>query len=194
MERDPTKQTAVGSLTTSSAAGWDQQFSAGAWSYLGSIDELAHHSVIAGYVSHFGKPLSVLDVACGEGHLRRLLPRHSPYLGVDWSAVAIEQARRQECDANCFVVADAESYVPDRAFDIIIFNECLYYFGSATGTLKRYVRHLKPDGCFIVSMYDAEGNQRIWHDIETNFTLRDRIRVSNSRGTAWQIALFAQPI
>jgi SAM-dependent methyltransferase len=191
MERSTTKDVPSGDTSPSTPADWDRQFAAGAWSYLGSLNELAHHSVVAGYVAHLGKPASVLDVGCGEGNLRRLLPHNTRYLGTDWSVVAIKQARRREGDSTHFVVADAENYVPEQAFDIVIFNECLYYFRSAADTLNRYALHLKPGGHFIVSMYDTEGNQRIWQEIEANFTVLDRIRISNGNDTAWQIALLA---
>jgi SAM-dependent methyltransferase len=170
---------------------WDRQFAAGEWAYLHGLDELAHHSVIAGYVAYFGRPASVLDVACGEGRLRRLLPREVDYLGVDWSAVAVENARRQ-ADGNArFAVADVGAYVPDREFDFIVFNECLYYFQPAEAALRRYAAHLAHGGRLIVSMYDTEAHGRIWRTLEAGFETLDRVQVVNAGGTAWNIAMLA---
>jgi trans-aconitate methyltransferase len=106
-------------------ARWNRQFAAGEWAYLRDLCELAHHSVVAGYIAHRGQAVSVLDIACGEGELCALLPHNVCYLGVDWSSVAIENAL-QHGPLTRFVVADAERYTPTQQFDFVVFNECLY--------------------------------------------------------------------
>jgi SAM-dependent methyltransferase len=173
------------------AESWNRQFAAGEWAYLRHLDELAHHSIVAGYIAYLGRSLAVLDIACGEGGLRLLLPHSVRYCGSDWSAVAIDKARSLENEATRFVVADAETFVPAESFDIIVFNECLYYFQSAAETLRRYAQHLAPRGHLIISMYEAEGNKRIWESLAADFATVDRVHVSNAKGTAWNVALMA---
>jgi 2-polyprenyl-3-methyl-5-hydroxy-6-metoxy-1,4-benzoquinol methylase len=46
---------------------WNREYTEGGWDWLRNIDELAHHCVLAGYVSYLKPGGSVLDVGCGEG-------------------------------------------------------------------------------------------------------------------------------
>ena len=54
------------------------------------------------------------------------------------------------------MAADLRKYKPDRPWDVIIFNEVLYYLRSedAAAEFARYAKHLTPDGIGCVSMKD----------------------------------------
>lgn len=134
---------------------WDRQYAAGKWGYIAGLAELGRYSVLAGYL-HWLTPGGVfLDVGCGEGLLARRLGAgsYAAYLGIDLSAVAIVRARAHGGPATEFVQADAEVYVPDRRFDAVVFNECLYYFQDPMGTLERYLAALTPGGIAAMSNY-----------------------------------------
>lgn len=134
---------------------WDRQYAAGKWRYMAGLAELGRYSMLAGYLRWL-KPRGVfLDVGCGEGLLARRLGSESyaAYLGIDVSAAAIVQARAHADPATQFVRADAELYVPERRFDAMIFNECLYYFHDPMGTLERYLAALTPGGIAVMSNY-----------------------------------------
>src|SRR5256885_1209701 len=74
---------------------WDEQYRSGFWNYLNDASELAHYMVIVGYVQHFSASPAILDVGCGHGRLLQLLRpyRFKSYLGVDFSAEAIQRAQ-----------------------------------------------------------------------------------------------------
>ena len=75
------------------------------------------------------------------------------YTGVDISAVAIEDGRRQSPNADLHVAA-LEDFQPAHSFDVIVFNEVLYYLDidMAAAQVTRYAEHLDPGGTILVSM------------------------------------------
>src|SRR5262245_15532375 len=117
---------------------WEQQYGSGHWDYLRALGELGRFSVLTGYLQELKPHGALLDIGCGEGLLyKRLLSQPSLYLGLDISAAAIDKART--VGAGPFLCADAEQFVVDDTYDVIIFNECLYYFNDPVGTVGRYL-------------------------------------------------------
>ena len=45
---------------------WEDQYGSGAWDWLSSTSEFAHYSIVAAYVQMLKRPLSLLDLGCGE--------------------------------------------------------------------------------------------------------------------------------
>jgi SAM-dependent methyltransferase len=178
------------------AAVWDNQYQSGQWNYLRSAEELGHYMVIAGYTFLTG-PLdrrpSILDAGCGSGRLLAVFKGFgfASYTGVDCSAEALRQAAIVPVDNTRFVVADLESWEPDREqrYDVIIFNESLYYLRRPTRVLRRFGDWLAPGGMLIVSMY-RHGNQEqevIWQNALEHFSLIGSTTVVNGQGHTWDI-------
>jgi 2-polyprenyl-3-methyl-5-hydroxy-6-metoxy-1,4-benzoquinol methylase len=136
------------STSPPSAEDWNREYGAAAWQRLGGLSELAHYSVILGY-SWFFQAKSILDVCCGEGVLTGMLQAipYDVYHGVDISSHAIAAAEaRHGNDSTRFFRAEAEAFRPERRFDTIIFNECLYYFEKPQDVIRRYREFLEPGG------------------------------------------------
>ena len=171
---------------------WERQYAHGEWDCLRRIDELAHYSAIAGYCRYLKDSGSILDIGCGEGILRNALRgfEYSRYVGVDIAAEAIRRASRIQDDRACFVRANAERYDPGRRFDIIVFNECLYYFDDPAGVLRRYEGSLAKGGIVIVSMHATERSRRIWKAIENDHRAEDEVQVTHRSGVSWTIKVF----
>ena len=133
------------------AARWTRQFASGEWDHLRrDPDEFSRYSTIVGYMSqHAGGDF--LDVGCGAGELFRRFAAypHRRYVGIDISAVATSKCP----PAATFIAADADIYEPEGHFDVIVFNDTLYYLKDPLASLHRYARHLKDDGIMIVSNY-----------------------------------------
>ena len=51
-----------------------------------------------------------------------------------------------------FKAADCETFKPHRKFDVIVFNEMLYYTDHVE-TMKHYTQFLNPNGLFIISVW-----------------------------------------
>jgi ubiquinone/menaquinone biosynthesis C-methylase UbiE len=104
---------------------------------------------------------TILDVACGEGHLSRKLAQlaqgHIHITGVDASEQLIEIAKKRNTSfADCirFQVGDASrmDQVPSKAFDIAICNMALMFIKEYEKTVHQVARVLKPRGTFIFSL------------------------------------------
>lgn len=157
------------------------------------IGELARYSVIAGYCHTFKEGGTILDLGCGEGILQERLcyTRYSRYVGVDISAEAIGKTFSRDCEKTLFVQADISDYSPDGGFDIVIFNECLYYLRDPLCAVNRYVSFLEEGGLLIVSMYVRENNNRIWKMLEKSWDILDEVLVVNkTAGYSWIIKVF----
>jgi 2-polyprenyl-3-methyl-5-hydroxy-6-metoxy-1,4-benzoquinol methylase len=170
----------------------DQQYNAAEWDYLRSLGEAPRFGIVAVYCRILASGGSILEVGCGEGFLSEHLARenYGYFEGIDISAVAIERAQKHADSTTTFRCADAESYVPDRLFDLIVFNEVLEYFDDPVGLVRRYDDHLKPGGHMVVSMFaglDTARTRRIWKWLAGNYRTMAHAKVSTQRGYLWNI-------
>ena len=166
-----------------SADAWNREYRDGQWKYVETIGALAGLVSILGYCQ-FLAPDSILDVGCGAGVLAaklKVLPYKS-YLGVDISAEAIAQAQSQRDDRTAFAVCDADDFHTDRAFDVIVFNQCLYYLPDPAGTLAHYARFLSARGRFIVSQADSARTRAVWPLIERDTIIEDWMSYEQADG------------
>ena len=177
-------------LKPTAASVWDQEFQAGQWDFLADISEVGRYAVVAGYHQIAAAHETVLDVGCGAGLLQPWLRRagYQAYLGIDLSAEAIGRAQAGADEATRFEAANAEAFVPPRAFDVIIFNEMLYYMVDPVGVLRRYGEHLTPEGTFIVSLWDSRESVRTWAKCRRALTVLDETRVVRP-DLSWRIRL-----
>lgn len=173
----------------------NQQYQDGRWDYLEDLPELERYSVIVGYCHYFFPEGHYLDIGCGEGVLQQrlsVLP-YSRYRGLDLSEVAIEKARRLEDKRTSFVAADAETYTDESSYDVIIFNECLYYFPDSMKIMKHYQQFLKPGGIFVVSMYQDEDASLHWKVLERHTDTVTEARVVKSKEISWDLKVIRLP-
>lgn len=164
---------------------WNNEYGAGKWEYMQGIDELGRYSAILGYYQYL-KAKSVLDVGCGDGNLVALLPAVDAYVGIDISAVALSRCRiLPDLNTNyCFIEADFDMYAPTDIFDIIVFNESLYYSKSPLQTLVSYQKALSSHGCIAVSMYKNLRAAKIWEIISEEFETIDETHIQQ-KNVGW---------
>ena len=124
---------------------------------MGQPHERARYWTLIGYMDTFRRGGEYLDVGCGDGVLfEQFKPLgYQRYVGIDISDVAIEKLRLYNNDRTNFSQADADVHEPADRFDVIVFNESLYYLRDPVRSLRRYAQSLKPGGCIIVSTYTA---------------------------------------
>jgi len=160
------------------------------WGFLRDLDAAPQRGIIAGYIQHLAPTGRVLDVGCGEGLLLRALGPDVRYVGVDLSGEAIARAQRDFGDRGDFHEADATLFEPDGAFDIIVFNECLYYMPEPAGVVRRYEAFLAPEGHAIVSMYEAQLTMRAWSAVGRGRTPKHAVSLIRPDKTRWEIRVY----
>lgn len=169
---------------------WDHQYATGQWDLLKSPMEEERFNTLAKLTDEYCRNGSVLEIGCGEG---LLLPKvkasYQYFLGLDISAVAIERALHLQNANTVFKCADMEKFVPEERFDIIIFNESLYYSKRPVELLKKYAEYLKEGGLFATSVYHDTWNQSLVSLIRKEFECVKSEETKNERGT-WYCDVF----
>jgi len=107
------------------------------------IRALAHHAGIAAGVS-------VLDLCCGIGGPGRFITRElgCDYLGVDYSANAIDLARRRAGDLSCRFEVARIPPVPPGNFDVVLLLETMLAFSEKEPLLREISGALTAGGRF----------------------------------------------
>lgn len=176
-----------------SAEAWDAQFRDGAWKYLDSGAQVAHYAVIAGYVQLLFERPRILDAGCGHGRLYQLM-RHQPharYDGFDVSSVAIETARGLADERAQFAVGtfdEPPAGGADAKWDVIIFNESLYYAPRPIEVLRRFASYLSEGGAFVISQNARKRRHHaLWRAIAIGHKTRFSSRIKNELGQMWDV-------
>ena len=176
---------------------WQEQYENGVWASLDEISEMAHYIIIVGYLLHLKKSsdkmLSILDAGCGHGVLCKYIMSTGNYCytGIDISANAITKATENfGNESNQFIAADIDEWESETKYDIIIFNESLYYVESPVDTVAKYCRMLKKDGSLIVSMCEYANHRVIFNKLLKKVELVDNNYVRNLKGQEWNVYLF----
>jgi SAM-dependent methyltransferase len=107
------------------------------------IRALAHHAGIATGVS-------VLDLCCGIGGPGRFITQElgCDYLGVDYSADAIDIARQRAGDLSCRFEVARVPPIPPGPFDVVILLETMLAFVEKEPLLREISRALATGGRF----------------------------------------------
>jgi SAM-dependent methyltransferase len=121
-------------------------------SFMGAteIQALADHAGIAPGVS-------VLDLCCGVAGPGRFITRElgCTYLGVDFSASAIEIARERAGDLPCRFEVLRIPPVPPGAFDVVLLLETMLAFPEKETLLQEISRALATGGRFAFTMEEG---------------------------------------
>lgn len=103
------------------------------WAFRSSAYESAKYSATLAALPRDHYPIAI-EVGCSIGELTsRLAPRCDFVLGVDVSAVAIAEAKRQHvnCFNIAFIVAELPGFWPGLRADLIVLSELLYFLDTA---------------------------------------------------------------
>ena len=148
---------------------WDEEYSGDYTERLETINHVAHHAVIMGYLTYGTKKPTILDVGCGHGRLLRLLAGFdfAEYVGMDWSSRAVEQARSLSIPNTRFEIADMNHWETTDRFDAVVLNNCLSYADDPSEMFHRALGWLAEDGIAVVAMYRGLGAHYIWTLIQS---------------------------
>jgi SAM-dependent methyltransferase len=148
--------------TEPASALWDGRFERGYGELMERECERARYQAIGQLVAALPAHSSLLDVGCGIGTLSDYLPALD-YTGIDVSQKALVIAQNRH--PGTFICSDAESFFADKKFDVILFNETLYYLDDPLEQLARYREFLSDGGSMVVSIWlpDSMHPNRVRH-------------------------------
>lgn len=170
----------------------EKRYATGRWDYQREVAESHRYSLIIGCCDYFKSPdRRVLDVGCGDGILQQRLA-YKEYVGVDMNAEAIARASQREDGRTHFHCKPAGEFVPEGPFDVIVFNESLYYIGNPLGVLAHYRKFLADDGVIVICMFQTNLARKIWNRIDdTDLVELTAVKVSNEWGFASRVKALA---
>lgn len=172
---------------------WNKQFSLGVWDYLYSKDEEAHYQQIIEFKNRYKPNGKILDVGCGQGVLFAYLKQKSEsidYFGIDISETAVKLAIQTFPGGN-FKKLDFEYKGVEGKYDVIIFNESLYYFNKPLKKIEHCIKHnLVAGGYIIISMCDFTGHNIIWEKLKKKYTFLSLKELKNSKQQIWTVGVF----
>jgi len=170
---------------------WEQQYKDGTWNYLFSEDEAAHYFSICEQIKKHAASVSILDIGCGNGVLYDYLFKNFQgslkYSGIDLSENAIRIAKEKFSSAD-FRKVDYDADDVTGRFDVIVFNETIYYFSRPMKTLAKAIKeNLHAGGVIIISMCEDSRHTYIWEKIAVEYKLLAEETVENRKGQKWTI-------
>ncbi|MCF2528242.1 class I SAM-dependent methyltransferase [Yinghuangia soli] len=107
-------------------------------------------------VEHAVKPLTLLDLGCGDGHatarMARLLsgPQHR-VIGVDWSETALARARARGVQTVRAALDAGPLPFDDGAADIVVMSEIVEHLVDPDAAVAEAYRVLRPGGHLFLS-------------------------------------------
>jgi SAM-dependent methyltransferase len=160
------------------------------------VGEPALPAIFAAYEGVFPAMGTALDVACGQGAAAVWLARRGlEVLGIDASAVAIEQARALAAGTTArFTVADLDDGLPaGPAVDLLLchrFRDPRLY--------PAFVDRLKPGGLLAICVLSAVGGapgrfRAAAGELPQAFAELEPIAVGEGAGQAWLLARRRDP-
>jgi len=158
------------------------------WGYLEDLSEVPRYAVIVGYIRRLHPRAAVLDIGSSNGVLAEEL-RHDVRLlrGIEYDPLSVQRATGRQIPVAEFFVGDGNAYTTSDKFDVVVFNETLYFLHDPIEVLRRYSAFLAPGGTIIVSTFVARYLLKIPSEIARNFDVIETATVLNSRGLGWTI-------
>jgi 2-polyprenyl-3-methyl-5-hydroxy-6-metoxy-1,4-benzoquinol methylase len=185
-------------------ASWENAYRQGDWDSLSSDAEYAHNLVVGGFIRRRATPYSLLDVGCGSGVILRYLDltQVTQYTGVDLTQAALDRVEPKR-PQDRHICSSLEEFNPAEKWDVILFNEVLYYTHDPVAQLRRFEPCLNPGGVFVVSMHKKANplayNNRCIRRVRNHFnrahySMVDAVEVCKIvSATRWQVFLVQPP-
>jgi trans-aconitate methyltransferase len=165
---------------------WDRSYESGQNERYVADDQEWERLAISAALALHGRPCAtVLDVGCGTGRFLDFVRAYDVrrYMGVDFSQVALEAARRRAAahaptpddSAGCarsapaidvaWIQADLQTWQPSEPVDVIVLSEVAYYLARQADVLERLVGALRPGGVAVVSMWEDRRRGSQWRAV-----------------------------
>lgn len=110
--------------------------------------------MLAGELARRPGPQRIIDVGCGDGaatHLVKLLDERNTVIGVDWSAMALAQARARGVLVIQGGVDGGGLPLRDASADVVIMSELIEHLVDTDQAIDEARRVLRPGGVLLLS-------------------------------------------
>ena len=104
----------------------------------------------------------------------------------------IDARRHQLVCADALAWLDSAVDARER-FDVIVFNESIYYLHDLMSGLARYEPFLADDGVILISMHGKERNDALWAQVDARYRQLDAVTLTNHRGIRWTTKALVPP-
>jgi 2-polyprenyl-3-methyl-5-hydroxy-6-metoxy-1,4-benzoquinol methylase len=141
---------------------WNNEYQNSYSKYL--EEEKARYSKIACIIKKNNNCFRLLDLGCGTGIIEEYLSNNVFVEGVDISSSAINLAKRSR--RGNYYCEDIATFIPNGMFDVVLFNEVLYYLSEANEVVNKYVAYLNENGYMILSLYHPYQGHRYYNLFE----------------------------
>jgi SAM-dependent methyltransferase len=184
------------------ATAWDIEYEKGEWNRLMGADQYPRYGFLSVLIveqfQQIGRALRILDVGAGEGLILNHLPKKvvDSYTAFDISEAALAKIPKQP--GNRTICGNLRSWVPkpEAMWDVILFNEVLYYLDDPVASFERLSRNLAPKGVLMTSHYLKPGwrsrnkltEKLIERRLSSDYSvLRKELLSNRLTGKAWSI-------
>lgn len=183
---------------------WEAAYRKGEWDSLASDAEYAHNVVVGGFIRRRATSYSLLDVGCGSGVILRYLDLTlvTQYTGMDLAQAALDRIEPKR-PQDRYICSSLEGFNPGGKWDVILFNEVLYYTHDPVAQLRKFEKCLRPGGSFVVSMHKKANpfayNNRCLSRVRSYFrrahySVVDAVEVCKlTSAIRWQVFLVQPP-
>ncbi len=169
---------------------WNYKYAIGKWDYMGK--EASRYIQIIRFIEETNILMPrILDLGCGYGSLYQYLDENTieQYVGVDLSDTAIYKAKKKNQKKAHYYVADIQNFNLDQNFDIIVFNEVLYYLDNPIKSVARFDSNVSKNGFYIFSFFGEREDLKEKLSYSYNLIKTKSILVENDK-RSWGISLF----
>jgi SAM-dependent methyltransferase len=171
-------------------ARWNHQYAKGVWDSLKNPIEFERQKVCKSFFDTHKPNGSLLEIGCGEGMLIEYIfegKGYGQYLGIDVSDLVIKNCQKLANERTKFIVADMDNLVLPQKYDVIMFNETIYYASNITQVLTNCIQNiLTNNGIFVISIHQHKNSSEHWKEIHESLQTIDNQQVTNERST-WVI-------
>lgn len=149
---------------------WNYKYKKGTWDFM-SKENLRYEAIVNQIRKTQITNPAILDLGCGFGALNDHLESsdYMYFLGVDFSSNAIQRAKDQNYPNAEFLVADIHHFIPNKKFEVIIFNEVLYYLEDQMAIVEKFANYFSDQGYFIFSFFG--GREDLVIELEKKYQL-----------------------
>lgn len=173
---------------------WNESYASGSLSYYEDPAQRVRLFAVASQIDlHPAKQPRVLDIGCGNGFLRTLIPddRIGEYVGLDVAQVPLDEAKARGIPRTRFVVGERPT--PDLGqFDVISLTDMTCYVEDLPGLLEHLRAYLKPGGWLLHLLYDHPGCKALNRTVARHYDEQFAASIVNEGKPhrAWRLARY----